>query len=88
MGTTLRGPFCAHLSSRLGAGGFGPRPSLVLGGLMWAVGEAVCALPLLPHSSFRDEPTLLPKTPSQRRKPRKRQSSWMRDENKELSRRR
>ncbi|KAM4777396.1 inner centromere protein-like isoform 1-T1 [Cyanocitta cristata] len=39
-------------------------------------------------SSFRDEPMLLPKTPSQRRKPRKRQSSWMREESKELSRRR
>ncbi|XP_068050551.1 inner centromere protein-like [Anomalospiza imberbis] len=39
-------------------------------------------------SSFRDEPMLLPKTPSQRRKLRKRQSSWMREENKELSRRR
>ncbi|KAM4777397.1 inner centromere protein-like isoform 2-T2 [Cyanocitta cristata] len=38
--------------------------------------------------SFRDEPMLLPKTPSQRRKPRKRQSSWMREESKELSRRR
>ncbi|XP_058663527.1 inner centromere protein-like isoform X1 [Ammospiza caudacuta] len=39
-------------------------------------------------SSFRDEPMLLPKTPSQRRRLRKRQSSWMREENKELSRRR
>ncbi|CAN8214428.1 unnamed protein product [Coccothraustes coccothraustes] len=39
-------------------------------------------------SSFRDEPMLLPKTPSQRRKVRKRQSSWIREENKELSRRR
>ncbi|XP_063253910.1 inner centromere protein-like [Prinia subflava] len=39
-------------------------------------------------SSFRDEPMLLPKTPSQRRKLRKRQSSWVREENKELSRRR
>ncbi|XP_071284243.1 inner centromere protein-like [Agelaius tricolor] len=39
-------------------------------------------------SSFKDEPMLLPKTPSQRRKLRKRQSSWMREENKELSRRR
>ncbi|XP_014113277.1 PREDICTED: inner centromere protein-like [Pseudopodoces humilis] len=39
-------------------------------------------------SSFRDEPMLLPKTPSQRRKLRKRQSSWMREENKELSKRR
>ncbi|KAF4797579.1 inner centromere protein-like protein [Turdus rufiventris] len=39
-------------------------------------------------SSFRDEPMLLPKTPSQRRKLRKRQSSWMREENRELSRRR
>ncbi|XP_066176713.1 inner centromere protein-like [Sylvia atricapilla] len=39
-------------------------------------------------SSFRGEPMLLPKTPSQRRKLRKRQSSWMREENKELSRRR
>ncbi|XP_053835650.1 inner centromere protein-like isoform X2 [Vidua macroura] len=39
-------------------------------------------------SSFRDEPMLLPKTPSQRRKIRKRQSSWMREESKELSRRR
>ncbi|XP_023784417.1 inner centromere protein-like isoform X2 [Cyanistes caeruleus] len=38
--------------------------------------------------SFRDEPMLLPKTPSQRRKLRKRQSSSMREENKELSRRR
>ncbi|XP_066043240.1 inner centromere protein-like isoform X2 [Chamaea fasciata] len=38
--------------------------------------------------SFRDEPMLLPKTPSQRRKLRKRQSSWVREENKELSRRR
>ncbi|RLV97218.1 hypothetical protein DV515_00011989 [Chloebia gouldiae] len=39
-------------------------------------------------SSFRDEPMLLPKTPSQTRKLRKRQSSWVREENKELSRRR
>uniref|UniRef100_A0A8C3NQ94 Inner centromere protein n=1 Tax=Cyanoderma ruficeps TaxID=181631 RepID=A0A8C3NQ94_9PASS len=39
-------------------------------------------------SSFRDEPMLLPKTPSQRRKLRKRQSSWMRKENRELGRRR
>lgn len=51
-------------------------------------GEAMCVLPLLPRSSFRDEPMLLPKTPSQRRKLRKRQSSWVREENKELSRRR
>lgn len=55
---------------------------------MWAVGEIICALSLLPHSSFRDEPMLLPKTPSQRRKLRKRQSSWMKEENRELSRRR
>ncbi|XP_005046543.2 PREDICTED: inner centromere protein-like isoform X1 [Ficedula albicollis] len=39
-------------------------------------------------SSFREEPMLLPKTPSQRRKLRKRQSSWVREENRELSRRR
>lgn len=88
VGAALRGPLCAPLSSQLGVGGFGPHPSTVSGGLMWVVREAICALPFLPHSSFRDEPMLLPKTPSQRRKLRRRQSSWMREENKELSRRR
>ncbi|XP_050193223.1 inner centromere protein-like [Myiozetetes cayanensis] len=40
------------------------------------------------ESSFRAEPALMPKTPSQRRRPRKRQSSCLREENKELNRRR
>ncbi|XP_009081981.1 PREDICTED: inner centromere protein-like, partial [Acanthisitta chloris] len=40
------------------------------------------------ESSLRAEPGLMPKTPSQRRRPRKRQSSCLREENKEPNRRR
>ncbi|XP_064516010.1 inner centromere protein-like [Pseudopipra pipra] len=40
------------------------------------------------ESSFRAEPALMPKTPSQRRRPRKRQSSCLKEENKEPNRRR
>ncbi|XP_074774737.1 inner centromere protein-like [Athene noctua] len=39
-------------------------------------------------SDFGAEPELMPKTPSQRRRPKKRQSSCLNDENKELNRRR
>lgn len=88
VGAALRGLLYARLSCLLGVGAVEPHPSRVLGRLVWAVGEIICALSVLPNSSFRDEPMLLPKTPSQRRKLRKRQSSWMREENRELSRRR
>lgn len=39
-------------------------------------------------SNFGAEPELIPKTPSQRRRPKKRRSSCLKDENKEPNRRR
>uniref|UniRef100_A0A8C9FM29 Chromosome passenger complex (CPC) protein INCENP N-terminal domain-containing protein n=1 Tax=Pavo cristatus TaxID=9049 RepID=A0A8C9FM29_PAVCR len=44
-------------------------------------------LRLLDSSDFRAEPGLMPKTPSQRRRPRKRQSSALKDENEPTRRR-
>ena len=47
-----------------------------------------CSLCFLHFSSnFRAEPGLMPKTPSQRRRPRKRQSSALKDENEPTRRR-